>query len=489
MNRLWFIVAAAFCGLIAACSSNAQLAQSDFSIDSDGWQTADNGGAETLFFGDYITQKDKAPEDMAFIAPQSFLGDKSSAYRGHLTFEILSSQFPFVPSRPSVQLTGNTSMGLMTLAIDITAPVRSSFFFECDVLLSESKPWIVVGEDRAPTATEFKELLGQLTELRITCDSAMAEDDYFGLDSVRLDAAHVRVFFLAGQSNMSGCNDVRNIDPSWQVPTNRHMFYWDDQNPNPGFVSLSPGSSTASCSNVAPEFFYGPELGFGNVLESLYPDDQILVVKYAVGGTTLYVDWTTPTGEFPNGGPMWNQLLTTIDDVFLELGTHNYPYSIEAFVWMQGESDADRNYQGNAYNSKLTNFIAGVRSELGEPELPFIIARIRDAGQPHVDKVRLAQQVVADADPWACWFDTDDINFLPDGIHYDDLGMIELGTRFADRLYVFLDPRGDVNRDGRADINDLHDWTQNPVDLNCDGLADHADMDIVVNAIRTDGEQ
>lgn len=479
----------ALCGLMVTAGAQAQLAQSDFTAGTDGWVTANNAGATTLHFGDFITQKDAAPEDMAFIAPASFLGDKSSAYRGKLSFEVLSSQFPFVPSRPSVQITGTTLKGPMTLSIDVAAPVRANIFYQCEVLLSESMPWEVVGEARTPTANEFKQVLSQVTELRITGDTAAASDEYFGLDSVRLDPAHVRVFFLAGQSNMSGCNDVRNVDPSWQVPTERHMFYWDDQEPNPGFLPLSPGSSTASCSNADPAFYFGPELGFGRELETLYPDDQILLVKYAVGGTTLYDDWTTPTGEYPDGGPMWNQLLQTIDDVFLELGTNNYTYSIEAFVWMQGESDADRNYQGNAYNSKLTNFIAGVRTELGEPELPFILGRIKDAGQPHVAKVRLAQQVVADADPWACWFDTDDIAFLPDGIHYDAPGMIELGRRFADRLYVFLDPRGDVNRDGVADIDDLHDWTKNPVDLNCDGAADQIDMDIIIEAIRADEEQ
>ena len=51
-------------------------------------------------------------------------------------------------------------------------------------------------------------------------------------------------------------------------------------------------------------------------------------------------------------------------------------------------------------------------------------------------------------------------------------------------LYGFIDPLGDVNRDGKADIDDLYEWTQNPVDLNCDGVADQADMDIVIAAVR-----
>lgn len=99
---------------------------------------------------------------------------------------------------------------------------------------------------------------------------------------------------------------------------------------------------------------------------------------------------------------------------------------------MQGESDSDKEYRAKAYAKNLTSFISSMRYFVDDPEMPFILGRIRDAGQPHADMVRQAQVDVANNIPNVYWFDTDDLPFLPDGIHYNEAGMIELGHRFAD---------------------------------------------------------
>ena len=473
--------------LLCGSSATGQLAQSDFASGVDGWTAAGNGGTPIQFMGDYVAQIDAGAEEMAFVAPASYLGNVSAGYRGELSFELFSSLEFFAPSVPRVELTGNTSGGSLTLSIDLRPMYRAFMFNAYTVKLSENQPWEVVGEARAPTALEFRELMGDLTDLRIIADAGAQPDDVIALDSVRFDPANVRVYILAGQSNMCGCDDVRNVDPSWQNTVHEVMVYWGND-VMPGFIPLAPGTSGASCSNVAPEFFFGPELTFGRELAERYPDEQCLLIKFAVGGTDLFAQWTTPTGpngEFPDGGPLWVELKQHIDDARAALDAMGYEHQIDGFIWMQGESDGDRRFRANAYDSKLTDFIASMRSHTGRPDLPFILGRIRDAGQPYAKTVRDAQVAVADADPNTCWFDTDDLPFLPDGIHYDEPSMLVLGERFFDKLYGFVDPLGDVNRDGKADVDDLYEWTQNPTDLNCDGVADQADMDIVVDAVRT----
>ena len=476
----------AIAGLLCAGSAFAQLAQSDFDLGVEGWTTAGNGGAPVQLYGDFIVQQDSDPGEMAFVAPAAFVTDVGAAYRGTLSFDLMSSQQAFAPSRPKVQLVGTTTGGPLTLELALASPLRANNFHKYKVKLVETQGWEVVGEARAPTSLEFREVMQGLTALRIVGDTQSVSDELFAIDSVRLDPARVRVYILAGQSNMSGCDDVRNIDPTWQATLHEPMVYWDMQTPNPGFVPLTPGTSTASCSLVAPEFFFGPELSFGRELVEMYPDEQVLLIKFAVGGTDLYSQWTTPTGEFPMGGPLWIQLKLTIDNALNDLLAQGYEYQIDGFLWMQGESDADKQFRANAYQTKLTNFIASMRTHTGRADMPFVLGRIRNAGQPHAQKVRDAQVAVATADPNTCWFDTDDLPWLPDGIHYDEPSMITLGQRFADNLVVFLDPLGDVNRDGRADVDDLYEWTQNPIDLNCDGVANQADMDIVIDAIRNE---
>ena len=478
----------AILGLITALPVSAQLAQSDFDGGTDGWTTDGNGGVPLQHLGNYIAQEDADAGEMAFVAPIDYLGDVSAAYRGQLSFELFSSKEFFAPSNPRVEITGDTTSGSMTLSLRLAPMYRAFAFSPYTVKFSENQPWKVVGEDRAPTAQEFRELLASLTDLRIVADYGSDPSDLIALDAVRLDPAKVRVYILAGQSNMCGCGDGRNIDPALLGPKPEVMLYWGNA-PEPGFMPLTTGTSGTSCSDVAPESFFGPELMVGNELADLYPDEQCVLIKFAVGGTDLFSQWTTPTsptGEFPDGGVLWIQLKQHIDDALAELDARGYEYQIDGFIWMQGESDADKAFRANAYATKLTNFIASMRTHTGRADLPFILARIRNAGQPHAETVRTAQVTVANADPNTCWFDTDDLTLLSDALHYDDLSMLELGHRFMDKLYGFVDPLGDVNRDGKSDVDDLYEWTQHPVDLNCDGVADQADMDIVINAVRAE---
>lgn len=471
---------------ITAPVAHAQLAQSDFSAGAEGWTTT---LSPPDHLGTFIAQADADPaSEMAFVAPPAFTTGVSAAYRGRLTFELMTSRQQFAPSRPGVRLTGTTTAGPVSLEIRLPPPMRANAFLPYEVLLNEHQPWEVVGEARAPTAAEFREVMAGLTELRILADASSSPDEMVAIDSVRLDSAKVRVFILAGQSNMAGCTDVRSVDPIWELPQPEVLLYWGNA-PAPAFGPLAPGTSGASCSNPAPEFYFGPELSFGADLAALYPNDQLAFVKFAVGGTDLFSQWTTPTGpngEFPLGGPLWIALKQHIDDARADLNALGYVHQIDGFIWMQGESDADKRFRANAYQTKLTNFIASMRDHTGRPDMPFVLGRIRNAGQPHAQKVRDAQVAVASADPDTCWFDTDDLPWLPDGIHYDEPSMLVLGQRFANALYPFLTPYGDVNLDSRSDVDDLYDWTQNPVDLNCDGLADEADFEIVIQAVRAE---
>ena len=64
------------------------------------------------------------------------------------------------------------------------------------------------------------------------------------------------------------------------------MKFWN--NASGGWVNLQGGFGANST-------YFGPEVSFGSQLHALFPTDSIYLVKYAVGGTDLAVDWN------PNG--------------------------------------------------------------------------------------------------------------------------------------------------------------------------------------------
>jgi len=426
-------------GLLAAGGSNAQIAVSDFATGTDGWVTVANGNAPVLWQTGVISQRDQHSGIMAFKAPSKYLGNLTPAYGGTFSFEMSTSAIKYAPSDPKVRISGETPYGTLTFKIALSRPAAPNTYYSYSIKLDETDNWNFVGEGRAPTAQEFQDVFARLTDIRIIGDTSAEETELFSIRNVRLDPPEqpepdpgsLKVYILAGQSNMAGCDDVRNVDPMWQSQLDDVMLYWGND-AAPGFKSLQTGTSGASCSDVAPQFYFGPELSFGSDLMLSDPASKVVIIKFAVGGTDMFEYWTTPNREFPDGGVLWNELQNQMASAFTRLDSMGLTYHVEGFLWMQGESDADKKYRAKAYAGKLTSFIASMRSFVGDPEMPFILGRIRDAGQPHADMVRAAQVSVAGNIPNVYWFDTDDLPWLADGIHYNEASMIELGHRFAD---------------------------------------------------------
>lgn len=426
-------------GLLCSAGANAQIAVSDFSSDLDGWTTVANKNAQIDWQPGMITQQDIHYGTMAFKAPSKFLGDVTAAYGGSFSFDFMTSSSYFWPSQPKLRMSGETQWGTLTVTLRLPEPTNANTFYSYDIPFQESDDWSLNGHRRTPTQEEFQAILARLTDIRIIGDTSSESDELFSIANVRLDPpdlpepepGSLKVYIMAGQSNMAGCDDARNIDPMWASANDDVMLYWGNE-VNPGFASLTTGTSGASCSDDAPMFYFGPELSFGSDIAFANDDEQIVIIKFAVGGTDLFSYWTTPNREFPDGGILWNELQFAVDEALAQLTDMGHQYRIEGFLWMQGESDTDKRYRARKYASNLTKFIASMRSFVGDPEMPFIMGRIRDAGQPHADMVRDAQVAVAENIPNVYWIDTDDLGWLPDGIHYDEESMIELGHRFAD---------------------------------------------------------
>ena len=151
-------------------------------------------------------------------------------------------------------------------------------------------------------------------------------------------ASPVRVFVLAGQSNMLGTSNMENL-PQEPVDLTQprddiayhflirgshpHMATdWSPLRPLwPGFIGTT----------------YGPELTFGRRLAEQFPGESIAIIKVAQGGTDLQGDWH-PSGE---DGTTYQAM---VDHVALALGqleaAGDEPV-LSGFVWVQGSGDAN----------------------------------------------------------------------------------------------------------------------------------------------------
>ncbi|MBN1393434.1 MAG: PEP-CTERM sorting domain-containing protein [Pirellulales bacterium] len=242
-------------------------------------------------------------------------------------------------------------------------------------------------------------------------------------------AAATRVFLLAGQSNMDGRASVANLPAPYDQPQTEVKIwdYWSGG----GWADLEGGFSTYNTGNL-----FGPEVSFGYALNELFPDDDVYLVKYSEGGTSLAEDWN-PDGT----GGHYNTLKTAANAALQDLVGDGLSPIVSGMVWMQGERDAQYADMAAAYATNLANLIETVRDDFSTPDMPFVVGRITTYYGDYNAQVRAAQVAVAEQMDHAGWVDTDDLPLIVNnGGHYTAAGLIELGDRFADGVMEAPEP-------------------------------------------------
>ena len=242
--------------------------------------------------------------------------------------------------------------------------------------------------------------------------------------SVSSGATPIKVFLLAGQSNMTGwastsglSADLSQSQPAVLIRANGDV-YWKNARK---WLQCGPGFGHAlGC--------FGPELTFGKSVTGPVPGKKIALIKYTVGGTELATRWRPPS----SGGEVGDLYVKFIYEIGISLATldSNYIPEIAAVLWMQGEYDAKNLSYANEYQYNLANFINDIRAKLNNPQLPFIIGMIDEQNLwPYSQIVRTAENTVAKTLSNVGIFDTR--GFPTDGVHYQRDGMIRLGQSFA----------------------------------------------------------
>jgi alpha-galactosidase len=231
----------------------------------------------------------------------------------------------------------------------------------------------------------------------------------------------VKVFILAGQSNMQGHGKLAS-EP--RANEGRGSLEWLVRDPQtrPRFQHLvdDDGQWIARDDvqiwylerkgNLTPGFgfrdgYIGPELGFGQVVGDAY-EEPVLLIKLAWGGKSLAQDFRPPSsgGEI---GPFYQDLLTLTRQVLRDAGTLFPQYGdrkldLVGFGWHQGWNDRVNQGFNDQYEQNLANFIRDIRQDLGVPLLPFVIAETGMSGHeeqhPRALSLMKAQAAVAEYD-------------------------------------------------------------------------------------------
>jgi Carbohydrate esterase, sialic acid-specific acetylesterase len=235
----------------------------------------------------------------------------------------------------------------------------------------------------------------------------------------------VKVFILAGQSNMVGMASIEHLQELiiqnasspphknahddedrcraneyckdlWNVETNafkirQNVFIkYNDVHGN-----LTVGHGFAGDNRFGPELGFGWVVGGSDDSDDADDDDNtdiIYIIKAAWGGRTLAVDFRPPAsgeGNYDNVKPhtygweyraMIDSIAQGLDQIGNVIPGYNNSngssFEIAGFVWFQGWNDMLNMPMVMEYGYNLMNFLRDVRQELDTPNLPVVVGEL-----------------------------------------------------------------------------------------------------------------
>jgi hypothetical protein len=240
----------------------------------------------------------------------------------------------------------------------------------------------------------------------------------------------VKVFILAGQSNMEGHGQVSSLphlgnhpkyghllkklkaaDGSWAVRDDVTISYKAEQRKERN------GRLTVGWGGEKHEL--GPELMFGTIMGDKY-DEHVLLIKTAWGGKDVICDFRSPGAGEPKGdeaaylakkrkdgdtrksGEYYRKMVAEVRETLADIknvvpGYKGQGYEIAGMAWLQGWNDLgawhfqkDGRHLGKnvlaRYQHNLTAMIRDLRKDLKAPNMPVVIGEMGVGGHEMTKK-------------------------------------------------------------------------------------------------------
>ncbi len=236
----------------------------------------------------------------------------------------------------------------------------------------------------------------------------------------------VKVYILTGQSNMEGHAKVSLLEYQIAQPSSHDFFAhlqkdgkWVER--DDVWIKFLDRKGKLTVGYGSPNCI-GPELEFGNVMGDHY-SEQVLLIKPAWGGRSLYRDFRPPSAGLPPDDVLEKMLKqaqtkkpeTTMDDIKKPFGKAyrdmigevnstlanlktNFPeyqnqgYELCGLVWFQGWNDMIDAKATAEYAVNMAHFIRDVRKDLKSPTLPFEIGQMGvDGMTPNANIVKFKE--------------------------------------------------------------------------------------------------
>ena len=181
---------------------------------------------------------------------------------------------------------------------------------------------------------------------------------------------------------------------------------------------------------------HGPEAAMGKWWEENYTGQELRIIKFGVGGSSLQGNWL-------GAGKLYDIFMQyvynpAIENIIADGNTVN----LIGVYWNQGESDTNTTMSVN-YEANLNTLISDFRTDTGFTNARWVIGQLSDyTNTVDFNNVKNAQAAVAAADVNVDLIITDGTGSLPlieknpsDAIHYSSNGQTQLAEAFWNIIY------------------------------------------------------
>lgn len=242
-------------------------------------------------------------------------------------------------------------------------------------------------------------------------------------DALAADSSRPLAFILAGQSNMAGLGNPREIPEKYLTPLPSVTFYVEGNQ-----------------ASLGGQEFFGPEVSFARRMAQAYPGRRILIIKSACGGTSLLAwspEWSAEKADLTrnaDAGPLYEKLIREAHQALGEV------LRADGFVWMQGERDAKFPSVAKNYGTNLINLFTRLRRDFHAGQAPLVlgIANPSPHSHPGVSDVQIAQRLTEKTLSPALAVSTEGLSKQTDNLHYDTQGVLDLGHALAEAMLHLL---------------------------------------------------
>lgn len=296
----------------------------------------------------------------------------------------------------------------------------------------------------------------------------------------------IAMYLIAGQSNASGyslVNQVAESEREKYADGFKDVYYYGRAD----FAYYKDFNQRVKFGLGRSDSQFGAEVGIADIHTKAFPNQEAIIVKYAMGSTYLvdtvnnvtnqHGNWCSPSmprTQANLSGKLYDAFIDYIEEAVDYYWGLGYEIDLKGTFWMQGEAEADGSYASGDYKSHLKALINDLRDDYAKildneiaKQSPFVIGKIcptfaganDDNG---VGAVRRIQDAVADEMNRVYLVETKDYPMVdpetgahrgPDYYHFEGNDMLSLGRDVGDAIvkagkahvYIKVNGRGTMD--------------------------------------------